>query len=86
MGETTAAAAVAAVDLIFFHREDEKFFEMLFSIDEFQPPLVGTAPQSSTRTPESQRNDFELIYLYGIQETSGLFTGSFLNVFETVEV
>jgi hypothetical protein len=98
MGEEHCSILFAVELSDFVSREDEKFFEMLSSIDEFQSPLVvsalgpAAAAQSSlsTRAESQQQDDFELIYLYGIQDTTtnnSLFNGSsFLNSFETVEV
>jgi hypothetical protein len=65
------------------HREDEKFFEMIASIDEFQSPVIA-----QKQIGYEAQDELELLYLLGVHETSlaKTFPESFLNIFETIEV
>lgn len=61
---------------------------MLCSIDEFQLPQNLSSQQSPSWI---ESNELELLYVYGIEDTSvtstsNKFSGSFLILFESIEV
>jgi hypothetical protein len=55
---------------------------MIASLDEFH------VPRNLLTEGRGLEDELELLYLHGVHETSlgKSFTGSFLNVFETIEV
>jgi len=77
------------------HGEDQKFFELLSSIDEFQSPYVKSTDSQEGRNRSSTLVDLETNYIPRTDEgnnsdnnneNNNSFTSNFINLFEMIEI